>query len=80
MAQSVMKTPPYDPIADFAPIALAGEAPMILVMSPQRPETDITQIVASAARSRMSGTSPPRPSVRPAIWRNWNSTASPSST
>lgn len=50
MAQSVMKTPPYDPIADFAPIALAGEAPMILVMSPQRPETDITQIVASARK------------------------------
>lgn len=50
MAQSVMKTPPYDPIADFAPIALAGEAPMILVMSPQRPETDISQIVASARK------------------------------
>lgn len=50
MAKSVMKIPPYDPIADFAPIALAGEAPMILVTSPQRPEKTITEIIASARK------------------------------
>lgn len=48
MATSVMKTPPYDPIADFTPIARAGEAPMIMVMSPKRPQTTIAEIVASA--------------------------------
>lgn len=50
MAKSVMKTPPYDPVTDFTPIALAGEAPMILVASPQRPETNITEIIASARK------------------------------
>lgn len=50
MAGSVMKTPPYDPIKDFTPIALAGEAPMILVMSPQRPERTIAEIVANARK------------------------------
>ncbi|TCT07595.1 Bug family tripartite tricarboxylate transporter substrate binding protein [Aquabacter spiritensis] len=48
MAASVMKTAPYDPIADFTPIALAGEAPMMLVMSPKQPETTIAEIVANA--------------------------------
>lgn len=48
MVGSVMKAAPYDPIADFTPIALAGEAPMILVMSPQRPERTIAEIVANA--------------------------------
>lgn len=48
MVGSVMKTPPYDPIADFTPIALAGEAPMILVESPQRSERTISEIVANA--------------------------------
>lgn len=50
MAKSVMKTPPYDPIADFAPIALAGEAPMILVAAPQRPEKTIAQILEAARK------------------------------
>jgi tripartite-type tricarboxylate transporter receptor subunit TctC len=48
MARSVMKSPPYDPMTDFTPIARAGEAPMLLVMAPQRPEKTITEIVAAA--------------------------------
>lgn len=48
MAQSVMKSAPYDPIADFTPIARAGEAPMLLVMSPKQPQKNITEIVADA--------------------------------
>ncbi|OYW59884.1 MAG: hypothetical protein B7Z30_05595 [Rhizobiales bacterium 12-68-15] len=50
MTGSVMKTPPYDPVADFAPIALAGQAPMILVMANNRPQTTIAEIVASARK------------------------------
>jgi tripartite-type tricarboxylate transporter receptor subunit TctC len=48
MARSVMKSPPYDPMTDFTPIARAGEAPMLLVMFPQRSVTTITEIVAAA--------------------------------
>ena len=48
MARSVMKSPPYDPMTDFAPIARAGEAPMLLVMAPQRNEKTIAEIVLAA--------------------------------
>lgn len=51
MARQVLRRPPYDPIADFTPIALLGSAPMILVLSPNRPQTTIAEIVA-AARAR----------------------------
>ena len=48
MARHVMKSPPYDPIADFTPIARVGEAPMMLVMSPDRKPTTIGELVAEA--------------------------------
>ncbi len=51
MVGSVMKAAPYDPIADFTPIARAGVAPMILVMSPKRPQTTISEIVAAARKT-----------------------------
>ena len=51
MTGKVMKTPAYDPIADFTPIARAGSAPMMLVMSPKRPQTSITEILESARKT-----------------------------
>lgn len=48
MARSVMKSPPYDPMTDFTPIARAGEAPMLLVMAPQRSEKTIAEIIGAA--------------------------------
>ncbi|HEY1154609.1 MAG TPA: tripartite tricarboxylate transporter substrate-binding protein [Pseudolabrys sp.] len=56
MAQSVMKSAPYDPITDFTPIARAGEAPMLLVMSPKLPQKNITEIVADARQKPDSWT------------------------
>jgi len=50
MAKSVMKAPPYDPIADFTPIARAGEAPMMLVMAPNLPQKTIRDIIADARK------------------------------
>lgn len=50
MAQQVMKSAPYDPIADFTPIARTGEAPMLLVMSPNLPQKTIAEIVADARK------------------------------
>jgi len=48
MARQVMKNAPYDPVADFAPIALAGSAPLILAMAPNRPEKTLAEVVAAA--------------------------------
>src|SRR5215217_7746134 len=35
MAKQVMVKAPYDPVADFAPVARVGEAPLLVVMSPK---------------------------------------------
>lgn len=48
MAKQVMKSPPYDPVTDFTPIARVGEAPMLLVMAPNLPFKTITEVVADA--------------------------------
>jgi tripartite-type tricarboxylate transporter receptor subunit TctC len=50
MARQVLRRAPYDPVADFAPVALVGQVPLLLVMSPKRQESDITGIVATARR------------------------------
>ncbi len=48
MARFVMKTPPYDPLTDFTPIARAGEAPMMLVMAPDRKPRTVAELIAEA--------------------------------
>ena len=50
MARAVMKSPPYDPIEDFTPIARAGEAPMMLVIAPKLPQKRIADIVSDARK------------------------------
>jgi tripartite-type tricarboxylate transporter receptor subunit TctC len=51
MARQVLRRAPYDPIADFTPIAQIGAAPMLLILSPNRPQSTITDIVADARRN-----------------------------
>lgn len=46
MAQQVLKSAPYNPIEDFSFIARVGEAPMMLVMTNERPQKSIPEIVA----------------------------------
>lgn len=48
LAKQVLATPPYDPQTDFAPVARFGEAPLMLVISPQRKEQKLSEVVASA--------------------------------
>jgi tripartite-type tricarboxylate transporter receptor subunit TctC len=48
VARLVMREVPYDPIADFTPIALAGEAPLIHIIANARPEKTVSDIVAAA--------------------------------
>ncbi|MDB5508736.1 MAG: hypothetical protein JWL93_1205 [Hyphomicrobiales bacterium] len=46
MAKQVMQNPPYDPVADFTAVARVGEAPMLVVMNPRRPQKNISEVVA----------------------------------
>jgi tripartite-type tricarboxylate transporter receptor subunit TctC len=51
MANLVMSKVPYDPVADFTPVARVGETPMIVVMSSKMPQQTLAE-VAAAARAR----------------------------
>lgn len=48
VARLVMRDVPYDPIADFTPVALAGEAPLLHIIANNRPEKTVSDIVAAA--------------------------------
>ena len=48
VARLVMRDVPYDPLTDFTPIALAGEAPLIHIIANGRPEKTVKDIVAAA--------------------------------
>jgi tripartite-type tricarboxylate transporter receptor subunit TctC len=48
VARLVMRDVPYDPIADFTPIALAGQAPLLHIIANSRPEKTIKDIAAAA--------------------------------
>jgi len=47
-ARLLMRDAPYDPVTDFTPIALAGEAPLIHIIANARPERTVEDIVAAA--------------------------------
>jgi tripartite-type tricarboxylate transporter receptor subunit TctC len=47
MARHVLKNAPYDPLADFASIARVGEAPMLLVMAPNRKPANVADLIAA---------------------------------
>jgi tripartite-type tricarboxylate transporter receptor subunit TctC len=49
-ARLVMREVPYDPMTDFVPIARVGEAPMLLIMTRDRPQTSIAEVVAAARK------------------------------
>jgi tripartite-type tricarboxylate transporter receptor subunit TctC len=51
IARQVMRIVPYDPVADFTPIALAGQAPLVLIVANNRPEKTLAEIVASAKKN-----------------------------
>lgn len=50
VARLVLKNAPYDPVADFTPIALTGHAPLVLIAANNRPEKTLAEIVAAAKK------------------------------
>ncbi|MBL6456546.1 tripartite tricarboxylate transporter substrate binding protein [Belnapia sp. T6] len=50
MARGVLKSVPYDPVADFTPIARTGQGPLLLLTNPGRAEADIPAVIAAARR------------------------------
>ncbi len=48
MARYVMRNAPYDPIADFIPLARTARGPLVLVMDPRRPQNTIAAVVEAA--------------------------------
>jgi tripartite-type tricarboxylate transporter receptor subunit TctC len=47
LAKQVLSSPPYDPQTDFMPVARVGEAPLLLVISPQLPQTKLSDVLAA---------------------------------
>jgi tripartite-type tricarboxylate transporter receptor subunit TctC len=47
-AKQVMSSPPYDPQADFVPVARVGEAPLMLVIAPRHPQQRLGDVLAAA--------------------------------
>lgn len=51
MARHVMRNVPYDPLSEFAPITRVGEAPMLLVMAPDREPGTVAELVAAIRKA-----------------------------
>jgi tripartite-type tricarboxylate transporter receptor subunit TctC len=48
MARQVMRSVPYDPVADFRPIARTARGPCVLVLDKRRPESSVAEVIAAA--------------------------------
>jgi len=46
MTPSLMKTHPYDPLRDFAPVAMIGFTPLVLVVHPSVPAKTLAEFIA----------------------------------
>lgn len=51
LTKQVMANPPYDPQTDFAAVARVGEAPLMMVISPNLPQTKLSEVIAAAKQS-----------------------------
>lgn len=51
LANQVLAKSPYDPVADFAPVARVGEAPLLMVIAPTLKESKLSEVMDSARRS-----------------------------
>lgn len=47
LARLVLRDPGYDPMVDLVPVARVGQGPLLLIMSPQLPQTTLPELVAA---------------------------------
>jgi tripartite-type tricarboxylate transporter receptor subunit TctC len=45
LAKQVIAQPPYDPQTDFAYVARMGEAPLLMVIAPNQPQTKLSEVM-----------------------------------
>jgi tripartite-type tricarboxylate transporter receptor subunit TctC len=50
LAKQVLTNAPYDPQTDFTPVARFGEAPLMVVVSPQAPQQKLADVLAAARK------------------------------
>lgn len=51
LAKQVMASPPYDPQTEFAAVARVGEAPLMMVISPNLPQGKLSEVIAAAKQN-----------------------------
>lgn len=51
LAKQVMANPPYDPQTDFFAVARVGQAPLMMVISPNLPQNKLSEVIAAAKQS-----------------------------
>ncbi|WP_431282535.1 Bug family tripartite tricarboxylate transporter substrate binding protein [Humitalea sp. 24SJ18S-53] len=51
---AIMRRPPYDPLADFTPVARVAEGPLLVVTAPRLPYADLSSLV-DAVRGNPAG-------------------------
>jgi tripartite-type tricarboxylate transporter receptor subunit TctC len=51
MSKLVLTDSPYDPLADFTPIARVGEAPLLVVMSPKMTQATLAEVGAAIKKN-----------------------------
>ena len=51
LAKEVLKTPPYDPVKDFQPVARVAEAPLLMVISPNLPQRNVKDVLEAAKQN-----------------------------
>jgi tripartite-type tricarboxylate transporter receptor subunit TctC len=51
LTKEVMKTPPYDPMTDFQPVARVAEAPLLMVIAPNLPQRSMKEVLDAARQN-----------------------------
>ena len=59
VAASLAANLAYDPVKDFAPVAMIGASPFVLAVYPGVPAKSVPELIALARRGRRRSTTPP---------------------